>query len=123
MLKSDPLVEARAAALTIAQTMQSRGNRLCTGRRLGSTSQSEPSNQILVATLIFPFEVIQKLAALTDHAQQPTPGVVILSVTREVLCKLADPRRQQSHLNFRRPRIGGAALVLSDNLGFLFRPQ
>ena len=47
--------------------------------------------------------VLKHIAALTDHQQQTTVGVVILRVGLEVIVQVVDARGQQSDLHLGEP--------------------
>src|SRR5690349_14984945 len=79
-----------------------------TARTAGSAlaAQAEVGDQLGVAVLVGLLEVVQQLAALVDHLQKATAGVVILLVRFEVRRKAVDPLRQQCNLDFRGAGIG-----------------
>src|SRR5579863_10243435 len=61
-----------------------------------SAAQAETLDERLVALLIRLLEVIQQLAALVHHLQQPTTGVMILLMIVEVI---AQADRKSTRLN------------------------
>src|SRR5262245_40197732 len=84
-----------------------------------SAAQAETIDQRLVACRIRLLQIVEQLAALIDHLQQPASGVMIARVRGEVLGKPFDARRQQRNLNFGRTRIVCAAAVFGDDAGLL----
>ena len=59
----------------------------------------------------------RQLTTTRNHLQQTTAGVVILSVFLEVGRQFVNTSRQQSDLHFRRTRVTGLALELSNDFG------
>src|SRR5690554_3311220 len=88
-----------------------------------SAAQAETRDDVLVALRRSVLQVVEKLAALIDHAQQAAARGVITLVSGEMLAELADARRQQRNLDFRGTRIASGALILRDDLAFLLARQ
>ena len=65
-------------------------------------------------------QIVQHAAALTDHHQQTTAGVVVVLVGAQVLGQLVDASGQDSDLNLGGTGIAFVSSVLQDNLGLLF---
>ena len=70
-------------------------------------AQTQLRNQRTIALDVDALEVLKHIAALTDHQQQTTVGVVILRVGLEVVVQVVDARGQQSDLH-----LGGAGVAL-----------
>jgi hypothetical protein len=69
------------------------------GRRLNSSSQSKPLNELLISLGASPLEVAQKLAAIPDHHQQTSARGEVLAVGLEVLGQVPNVLGQQGNLN------------------------
>src|SRR5690606_30306441 len=67
---------------------------------IGSATQAKTLDEVLVALLIGLLQVVEQLAALVDHHQQPTTRVVIFLVRGEVPRQAVDTLRQQRDLDF-----------------------
>src|SRR5579863_7170014 len=78
---------------------------LCSCGRSRSAAQAEALDERLVAFLVGLLEVIQQLAALVHHLEQPTTGVMILLVTFEVATQTVDTGGEQRDLH-----IGGTGV-------------
>src|SRR5690606_10696233 len=76
------------------------------------TTQTQTTDQGAVTSSVLALQVIQQLAALVDHADQTTTGVVVLAVGLEVVLQLVDVGGQQCNLHFRRTGIAFSLLVL-----------
>ena len=61
-------------------------------------------------------QIVQHLAALTDHLQQAAAGVMILLVGTEVLGEVVDSLGENGDLNFRGTRVALMACILLDDL-------
>lgn len=59
-------------------------------------AQTQLRNQRTIALDVDALEVLQHAAALTDHQQQTTVGMMILRVGLEMLVQVVDARGQQS---------------------------
>ena len=70
-------------------------------------AQTQLRNQRTITLDVDALEVLKHIAALTDHQQQTTVGVVILRVGLEVVVQVVDARGQQSDLH-----LGGAGVAL-----------
>src|SRR5687768_17012785 len=81
--------------------------------------ETQAADQLLIAALVALLQIVQQLAALVHHLEQPTTRMVVFLVTREVFGELIDPRRQQGNLDLGRARIGRTATVLRDDFGLL----
>src|SRR5690606_9863106 len=92
-------------------------------RMLGSTPQPETADQALITVLVDLLQVVEQLPALVHHPKQTAARMMVLVMTIEVLGELVDPRRQEGDLHLGRAGIGRTALILGDDLGFLFRVQ
>ena len=79
-------------------------NILLTDTQLGD--QSTVTVDVLVC------QIVQHLAALTDHHQQTTTGVVVMLVGTQVLGQLVDASGQDGDLNF-----GGAGVAFVGSVG------
>src|SRR5215468_8249582 len=97
------------------------GGPALTHENQASTPQTEAADQVLIATLVRCLQIVQQLAALVHHLEQTAARVMVVLVTREVVRKLRDPRRQQRDLDFRRAGVGRASAVFTDDGGFLVR--
>jgi hypothetical protein len=62
------------------------------------------------------FEVLQQLAPLCDHSQQPTPGAVIFQVRFEMFREIGDTPAQDSNLYFWRTAVIFVNPILRDDL-------
>ena len=65
-------------------------------------------------------QIVQHLAALTNHHQQATTGVVVVLVGAQVISQFVDASGQDSNLNLGRNGVALVSSVLQDNLGLLF---
>src|SRR5262249_42497334 len=70
-----------------------------------SSADAEFLDQILVARFVGATQIVEELAALPDHLEQPTTGVIVLDVGFEMLGEIVDALGQDRHLHFRRSGI------------------
>jgi len=70
-------------------------------------AQTQFSQDSTITLDVLLFEVVEQAAALTNHLEQTTTGVVILLVELEVLVEVVDALGQQSDLN-----LGGTGVAL-----------
>ena len=64
-------------------------------------AQSETRNDFLIALRSGVFQIIEKLAALIDHLQQPAALSVVTLVSGEMLAQIINACREQRDLHFR----------------------
>src|SRR5438034_5702499 len=81
--------------------------------------QPEALDQRPVALYVLPPEVLEQAAALANHLEQATPGVMVLFVGPEVLGQLLDALGQQGDLNLGRAGVGLAPPIIADQRGLL----
>src|SRR5262245_24791663 len=91
--------------------------------RSDSAAQAEAADQRLVATRIRLLEIVEQLAALIDHLEQPPTGVMVARMRTEMLGEAFDARGQQCNLHLGRARVVRAAAVLRDDSGLLLRRE
>src|SRR5579863_2276321 len=84
-----------------------------------SAAQAEALDERLVALLVGLLEVIQQLAALVHHLEQPTTGVMILLVTFEVATQTVDTGGEQRDLHFGGTGVLRIAAIGGDDFLFL----
>lgn len=77
--------------------------------------QTQGPNQLLVTIGVKLDQVVEQAAALTDHFQKSTAGVVVPKVLLEVGSQLGDFFGQESHLHFWRTRVSLALGVALHN--------
>ena len=65
-------------------------------------------------------EVVEQVAALTDHFEKAAAGMVVLLVDLEVFGELVDALGENGDLNLRRTGVGLMGAVCLDNCLFLF---
>src|SRR5690554_2906527 len=82
--------------------------------------QTQLLDQRVVPRQVLLLEVGEQAAALVDHHQQATAGMVILVVVLEVLGQVADALRKDRDLDFRRAGVTLALSVVLDDFLFLF---
>ena len=87
-------------------------NILLTDTQLGD--QSTVTVDVLVC------QIVQHLAALTDHHQQTTTGVVVVLVNTQMISQLVDASGQNGNLNLGGTGIALVSSVVQNNLGLLF---
>jgi hypothetical protein len=83
-------------------------------------SQSQALDDRTITLQILLLQVVQKPSALADEFQKPPAGMVVLFMLLEMIGQVRNPSAQQSHLNFRRTRIGYMQLEFTDNAFSLF---
>ena len=81
-------------------------------------TQTETADQAIVTAVVGHFEVIQHAAALTDHHQQTTAGVIVLVVAFEVFGEILDTFAQNRHLHLGLTGITGLGGIFFDELLF-----
>ena len=89
-------------------------------RYLQLLAQTEAFDQAAVTREVLALVVVQQLAALADHLEQTTAGVVILGVGLEMIGQAVDAGGQQCDLNFGRTSVALGALEVSNDLCLLF---
>ena len=65
-------------------------------------------------------QVVEHAAALADHLEQATAGVVVLRMLLQVLGELADAGGQDRNLDLRRTGVGRMGAIGLDNCGLVF---
>ena len=80
-------------------------------------TDTQLGDQSTVAVDVLLCQIVQHLAALTNHHQQTTAGVVVMLVHAQVIGQLVDAGGQDSNLNFGRTGVALVSSVLQDNLG------
>src|SRR5258708_10944877 len=73
----------------------------------------------MIFPVVLSLEVVEDVAGLADHFQQPATGMMVLDVRLEVVGQPVYPGREQCDLHFRGTRIARRALVLLDDLRLL----
>jgi hypothetical protein len=68
---------------------------------IASTAQTETRDEIAVAIHVLVLQVVEELAALADHLQQASTGVVIVDMSLEMIGQILNAGRQQRHLDLR----------------------
>src|SRR5215218_6724613 len=104
------------------------GEKDCCGPRVaglpaGSAPQSEARDHFLVALRCRALEIVEELATLVHHLQQPAARSVIALVSSEVLAELVDTCREQRDLHLRRARVVRVASILLDDSALLVGRQ
>jgi hypothetical protein len=79
-------------------------------------AQAKLLDQLVIFSVVLPLEVIEYLAALAHHLQQPAPRMMVLDVRFEVVGQPVYPGREQCDLHFRGTRIARRTLMLLDDL-------
>ena len=74
----------------------------------------------MISRLVFPFDVIEKLAALGNQLQKPQTGMVIADVGLEMRAQIVDSFGENGYLNKRRPRVLVVPFVLLDHFSLLY---
>jgi hypothetical protein len=82
-------------------------------------AQAKLFDQLAVVVGVGAFQVIQHLAALAHHFQQPTTGMVILDVCFEMLGQVIDAGRQQGYLHLGGTRVTSYTLMRLNDLRLL----
>src|SRR5260370_28292728 len=85
-----------------------------------SLAQAQLADQREITIAILAAKVIEQTRPLADHHEQAAPADVVLLLCPEILCQLGNTPSEQSHLHFRRARIGLLSPVLIDDLGLAF---
>ena len=70
-------------------------------------ADAELLDQRAVARLVLALDVVEERAALGDHLQEATPGMVVLGVGLEVLGQVVDAFGQDCDLDLGRPGVAG----------------
>ena len=86
---------------------------------LGLLAQSEPFDHVAVLVRVRALQVIEQLATLADHFQQPAARMDILGVRLEMLGETVDTLGEQGDLYLGRAGVGDRSLELFDYLRFL----
>ena len=82
-------------------------------------TDTQLGDQSTIALDVLGHQVVQQLAALTDHLVQAAAAVVVLLVHTQVLGQLVDASGQDGHLDLGRTGVGLVGAVGLDN-GRLF---
>ena len=64
-------------------------------------SQTETTNQLVIATDVNALQIVEHAAALADHLKQAAPRVIVFLVRLEMIGQFIDAFGQERHLNFR----------------------
>src|SRR5574337_27842 len=88
-----------------------------------SATQAETADQRLVALGVLALQIAEQAAAMIDHLQKTTAGMVVFLVRLEMVGQLLDARGQQRDLYLRRTGVGRRAAVILDDLVGLFGGQ
>ena len=83
-------------------------------------TDTQLGDQSTVTVDILVCQIVQHLAALTNHHQQTTAGVVVVLVYAQMVSQLVDAGSQDRNLNFGRAGVALVSSILQDNLGLLF---
>jgi hypothetical protein len=81
-------------------------------------TQTEFLNDRTIAVDVFLHQVVEKVAAMTDHFEQATTGVVVFLMLFQVLGQVVDAASQNRDLDFGRTRVTLVGGVLLHNFGF-----
>src|SRR5262245_28430049 len=100
---------SRAALRNALGSRAPRGNK--------SPANAEFLDQVLVARFVRATQVVEQLAALAHHLEQPATRVVVLDVGLEMLGEVINALGQDRHLNFRRSGISGLLGIRLDYFG------
>ena len=73
-----------------------------------------------IALDVLLLEVVQEAAALTDHLQQATVGVLVRRIVAHVLGELVDALGENGDLDLGRAGVRGMSAVGVDDSGLLF---
>ena len=95
------------------------------GRRFSSPrgillTDTQLGDQSTVTVDVLLCQIIQHLAALTNHHQQTTAGVVVMLVYTQVIGQLVDAGGQDSDLDFGRTGVALIGITLVPLLSGLF---
>ena len=83
-------------------------------------TDTQLGDQSTVTVDVLLCQIVQHLAALTNHHQQATTGVVVVLVDTQVLGQLVDTGGEDSNLNLGGAGVALVGSVLQDDLGLLF---
>src|SRR5215204_6305798 len=84
-------------------------------------ANAELLDQRAVARLVLALDVVEERAALGDHLQEATPGMVVLGVGLEVLGQVVDAFGQDCDLDLGRPGVAGLMPMFLDERGLALR--
>src|SRR5215207_9158217 len=84
-------------------------------------ADAELLDQRAVARLVLALDVVEERAALRDHLQEATPGMVVLGVGLEVLGQVVDAFGQDCDLDLGRPGVAGLMPMFLDERGLALR--
>ncbi len=84
-------------------------------------TDAQLGNDRTIALNVLLGQIVQHLAALTDHFQQAAAAVVVVDVDLQVLGELLNPGGEDGDLNLRGAGVRGMGAVCLNN-GGLFRP-
>jgi hypothetical protein len=79
-------------------------------------AQSQPLDELIIATYVFSAEISQKPSPLPDKLEQSTLGVIVVPVGCHVRSQLVYPLRKQSYLHLGRTSVALSRLKIADNL-------
>ena len=85
-------------------------------------TDAQLGNDSTVTLDVLSHQIVQHLAALTDHLQQATTGVVVLLVDLQVLGQLVDASGQNGDLNLGRTGVSGVRASALSRCGLGARP-
>src|SRR5215204_1500571 len=102
-----------------SQTARSRAPGGKANRALAA--DAELLDQRAVARLVLALDVVEERAALGDHLQEATPGMVVLGVGLEVLGQVVDAFGQDCDLDLGRPGVAGLMPMFLDERGLALR--
>jgi hypothetical protein len=83
-------------------------------------AQAETADQALVARFVNTFEVVEQSAALGNHFQKTTTGMVVILVAFKVIGQVGNAFRKNGYLYFRRTGITFFGCILFDKSLFAF---
>jgi hypothetical protein len=83
-------------------------------RKLRSTANTEPFDQLLVTATIGTPKVVKNLAALRYQLEQAAPGMIVFHMSFEVVRQCGDPLGEQRNLDLRRPGVARFLGVVFD---------
>ena len=83
-------------------------------------SDAELSDDSSVTLDVLLLQVSEHVAALTNHLQQATTGMVVVLVLLQMLGELLDALGQDCDLYFRRTGVGLVGTVCGNNFSLLF---
>jgi len=81
-----------------------------------STANTQAPDERLVTFGILAVQVVEQAAALVDHHQQATTGMVVLLVGLEMTREMLDFRGEQRDLYFGGSSVAGSAPEILDDL-------